>query len=141
MKAKPGKRDANDIQKEEKWEDRSRDGSALAEATELRPELVQVLPVNFPDDIPLGNWMAIHSVRKMGSTDFVVSCSTSYRREAVGEFYARTMKEKGWQQVSHSSRPILTVYTFRKDQRVVTLMIKKQVYNEDVAFDISYKES
>ncbi len=51
------------------------------------------------------------------------------------------MKENCWQQTSHSSKPILSVYTFRKDQRVVTLMIKKQVHNEDVAFDISYKES
>ncbi len=51
------------------------------------------------------------------------------------------MKENCLQQTSHSSKPILTVDTLRKDQRVVTLMIKKQVYNEDVAYDISCKES
>jgi hypothetical protein len=75
----------------------------------------------------------------MGETDFVLSCFTSYRRGAVGEFFVRNLPERGWELVSRSTKPILSVFTFRKDERAVTVMVKKQVMNEDVAFDISYK--
>ncbi len=118
---------------------RQREGTALAVADPLKPELAGVLPPEFPADIPLGNWLAISTVRRLGETDFVLSCSTSYRRSAVGEFFVQHMTEKGWKLVSSSSKPILSVFTFRKDQRAVTVMVKKQVVNEDVAFDISYK--
>lgn len=118
---------------------RSRDGAALAVAEELKPELAAALPPTFPDDIPLGNWLSISSVRQLGETDFVLGCFTSYRRAAVGEFFVHQMPEQGWKLVSRSSKPILSVFTFRKDQRAVTVMVKKQVMNGDVAFDLSYK--
>lgn len=120
---------------------RERDGAALAVADPLRPELAGALPPFFPDDIPLGNWLSVSSVRQMGETDFVLTCSTSYRRGAVGEFFVRQMPEQGWKLVSRSSKPILSVFTFRKGERAVTVMVKKQVMNQDVAFDLSYKEN
>lgn len=121
------------------FQERERDGVALAVEDKLRPELARALPPAFPDDIPLGNWLSISSVRRLGETDFVLSCSTSYRREAVGEFFVRQMPEKGWKLISRSSKPILSVFTFRKGERAVTVMVKKQVMNGDAAFDLSYK--
>lgn len=120
---------------------RERDGLLLAPADDLRPELASALPPDFPDDIPMGNWLSISSVRRMGETDFVLSCLTIHRREAVGEFFVHQMPEQGWKLVSRSRKPILSVFTFRKDQRVVTVMVKKQVMHQDVAFDLSYKAS
>ena len=118
---------------------RTRDGVVLAVAEPLRPELAAALPPGFPDDIPLGNWLTISMVRQLGETDFVLSCFTSYRRDAVSEFFVMQMPQRGWKLVSSSSKPILSVFTFRKDERAVTVMVKKQVMNEDVEFDISYK--
>lgn len=141
VKPAPGKGKEGDTMDPGEIKGRSRDGAALAVAKELQPELAAALPPTFPDDIPLGNWLTISSVRQLGETDFVLSCFTSYRRAAVGEFFVRQMPEQGWKLVNRSSNPILSVFTFRKDQRAVTVMVKKQVMNEDVDFDISYKEN
>jgi hypothetical protein len=121
-------------------EDRQREGVALAVADPLKPELAGALPPGFPADIPLGNWLSITMVRRLSETDFVLSCSSSYNRSAVGEFFVRQMPMQGWKLVSSSSKPILSVFTFRKDERAVTVMVKKQAMNQDVAFDLSYKE-
>jgi len=134
-------RRAGDTMDPSTFKDRGRDGAALAVADTLRPELAGALPPSFPDDIPLGNWLSVSSVRRLGETDFVLSCSTSYRRGAVGEFFVHHMPENGWKLVNRSSKPILSVFTFRKDERAVTVMVKKQVMNQGVAFDLSYKEN
>jgi len=121
--------------------DSRRDGTALAPADPLRPETADALPPGFPVDIPLGDWLTIGSVRLMGDGGFVIECSAAEPRDAVCAFFAENMPLRGWKPVSHSSKSILSVLSFRKGERVLTVMVKRQVAGEPVAFDLSYKEN
>jgi len=123
----------------EELEGRKRDGDVLAVTDPLPPDLVRRLPPAFPEDIPLGTWVSVEAVRLLGQTDFVLSSTTPYHRDAVGEFFVRNMPGRGWTLANRSAKPILSVYTFKKDNRAVTVMIKKQVAGESAAFDLSYK--
>jgi hypothetical protein len=123
----------------EKMVGRQRDGFVLAVADPLPPDLARLLPPAFPEDIPLGTWVSVEAVRLFGQDDFVISCTAPYRRDAVGEFFIRTMPGQGWTLANRSDKQILSVYTFKKGDRAVTVMVKKQVGEEDASFDLSYK--
>lgn len=121
---------------------RLRDGGAPTAADLLRPEVAGALPTGFPGDIPLGDWVAVEAVRLMGDDGFVLECTAAgQQRDAVCEFFTGKMPLHGWKPVSDSRKTMLSVLSFRKDGRAVTVMVKRQAVGEPVAFDLSYKEN
>ena len=98
-------------------------GAAMAERRHPRPEEIQELPDNFPDDVPVYPASSPTASLVSGESDFVVSFNTDAKPADVLSFYKTSLGQSGWLVESEADLGTQSALVTKKDHRTTTILV------------------